>query len=164
MPSLDLLASPPTQNEPVDMFALEQTSRLIEARLSDYRVKAEVVGFSPGPVITRFELELAPGVKAAHISNLSRDLARSLSATAVRIVEVIPGKPYVGLELPNRKRQTVYLREVLDCDKFRRNPSPLTIVLGKDIESEPVIADLEKMPICWFPVPLVRVNRLGLTQ
>jgi len=146
MPSLDLIASPPAQNEPVDMFALEQTSRLIEARLSDYRVKAEVVGFSPGPVITRFELELAPGVKAASISNLSRDLARSLSATAVRIVEVIPGKPYVGLELPNRKRQTVYLREVLDCDKFRRNPSPLTIVLGKDIEGEPVIADLEKMP------------------
>lgn len=146
MPSLDLLAIPPAQNEPVDMFALEQTSRLIEARLSDYRVKAEVVGFSPGPVITRFELELAPGVKAARISNLSRDLARSLSATAVRIVEVIPGKPYVGLELPNRKRQTVYLREVLDCDKFRRNPSPLTIVLGKDIEGEPVIADLEKMP------------------
>lgn len=146
MPSLDLLASPPNHNEPVDMFALQQTSRLIEARLSDYRVKAEVVGFSPGPVITRFELDLAPGVKAARISNLSRDLARSLSATAVRIVEVIPGKPYVGLELPNKKRQTVYLREVLDCDKFRRNPSPLTIVLGKDIEGEPVIADLEKMP------------------
>ncbi|HGJ5876359.1 MAG TPA: DNA translocase FtsK 4TM domain-containing protein [Arsenophonus sp.] len=146
MPSLDLLASPPTQNEPVDMFALEQTSRLIEARLSDYRVKAEVVGFSPGPVITRFELDLAPGVKAARISNLSRDLARSLSATAVRIVEVIPGKPYVGLELPNKKRQAVYLREVLDCDKFRRNLSPLTIVLGKDIEGEPVITDLEKMP------------------
>lgn len=146
MPSLDLLASPPNHNEPVDMFALEQTSRLIEARLSDYRVKAEVVGFSPGPVITRFELDLAPGVKAARISNLSRDLARSLSATAVRIVEVIPGKPYVGLELPNKKRQTVYLREVLDCDKFRRNSSPLTIVLGKDIEGEPVIADLEKMP------------------
>ncbi|MFS1538149.1 MAG: DNA translocase FtsK 4TM domain-containing protein [Candidatus Phlomobacter fragariae] len=146
MPSLDLLASPPSQNEPVDMFSLEQTSRLIEARLSDYRVKAEVVGFSPGPVITRFELDLAPGVKAARISNLSRDLARSLSATAVRIVEVIPGKPYVGLELPNKKRQTVYLHEVLDCGKFRRNSSPLTIVLGKDIEGEPVIADLEKMP------------------
>ncbi|WP_262362769.1 DNA translocase FtsK, partial [Providencia rustigianii] len=146
MPSLDLLASPPEQEEPVDMFKLEQTGRLIEARLNDYRVKAEVVGFSPGPVITRFELDLAPGVKAARISTLSRDLARSLSTTAVRVVEVIPGKPYVGLELPNEKRQTVYLREVLDCDDFRKNPSPLTIVLGKDIEGDPVVADLAKMP------------------
>ncbi|MEX9948156.1 DNA translocase FtsK 4TM domain-containing protein [Providencia alcalifaciens] len=146
MPSLDLLASPPEQEEPVDMFKLEQTARLIEARLNDYRVKAEVVGFSPGPVITRFELDLAPGVKAARISTLSRDLARSLSTTAVRVVEVIPGKPYVGLELPNEKRQTVYLSEVLDCDDFRKNPSPLTIVLGKDIEGEPVVADLAKMP------------------
>ncbi|WP_370588428.1 DNA translocase FtsK 4TM domain-containing protein [Xenorhabdus sp. BG5] len=146
MPSLDLLAEPPAEEEPVDMFALEQTSRLIEARLNDYRVKADVVGFSPGPVITRFELDLAPGVKASRISNLSRDLARSLSAVAVRIVEVIPGRPYVGLELPNKKRQTVYLREVLDCEKFRDNPSPLTIVLGKDIAGQPVVADLGKMP------------------
>ncbi|MBC8948872.1 DNA translocase FtsK 4TM domain-containing protein [Xenorhabdus sp. TS4] len=146
MPSLDLLAEPPAEEEPVDMFALEQTSRLIEARLNDYRVKADVVGFSPGPVITRFELDLAPGVKASRISNLARDLARSLSAVAVRIVEVIPGRPYVGLELPNKKRQTVYLREVLDCEKFRDNPSPLTIVLGKDIAGQPVVADLGKMP------------------
>ncbi|MDC9594138.1 DNA translocase FtsK 4TM domain-containing protein [Xenorhabdus sp. IM139775] len=146
MPSLDLLAAPPAEEAPVDMFALEQISRLIEARLNDYRVKADVVGFSPGPVITRFELDLAPGVKASRISNLSRDLARSLSAVAVRIVEVIPGKPYVGLELPNKKRQTVYLREVLDCEKFRDNPSPLTIVLGKDIAGQPVVADLGKMP------------------
>ncbi|MDC9580251.1 DNA translocase FtsK 4TM domain-containing protein [Xenorhabdus sp. PR6a] len=146
MPSLDLLAAPPAEEEPVDMLALEQISRLIEARLNDYRVKADVVGFSPGPVITRFELDLAPGVKASRISNLSRDLARSLSAVAVRIVEVIPGKPYVGLELPNKKRQTVYLREVLDCEKFRDNPSPLTIVLGKDIAGQPVVADLGKMP------------------
>ncbi|MDC9621711.1 DNA translocase FtsK, partial [Xenorhabdus sp. XENO-7] len=146
MPSLDLLTKPPAEEEPVDMFALEQISRLIEARLNDYRVKADVVGFSPGPVITRFELDLAPGVKASRISNLSRDLARSLSAVAVRIVEVIPGKPYVGLELPNKKRHTVYLREVLDCEKFRDNPSPLTIVLGKDIAGQPVVADLGKMP------------------
>ncbi|MBD2802319.1 cell division protein FtsK, partial [Xenorhabdus sp. M] len=146
MPSLGLLAKPPEEEEPVDMFALEQTSRLIEARLNDYRVKADVVGFSPGPVITRFELDLAPGVKASRISNLSRDLARSLSAVAVRIVEVIPGQPYVGLELPNKKRQTVYLREVLDCEKFRNDPSPLTIVLGKDIAGQPVVADLGKMP------------------
>ncbi|MBW1253472.1 cell division protein FtsK [Pantoea allii] len=146
LPSLDLLTAPPVEEEPVDMFALEQTARLVESRLGDYRVKAEVVGISPGPVITRFELDLAPGVKAARISNLSRDLARSLSTTAVRVVEVIPGKPYVGLELPNKHRQTVYLREVLDCPKFRDNPSPLAVVLGKDIAGQPVVADLAKMP------------------
>ena len=146
LPTLDLLTSPPLEEEPVDMFALEQTARLVEARLGDYRVKAEVVGISPGPVITRFELDLAPGVKASRISNLSRDLARSLSAVAVRVVEVIPGKPYVGLELPNRHRQTVYLREVLDCPQFRENTSPLAIVLGKDIAGQPVVADLAKMP------------------
>lgn len=146
LPTLDLLTAPPAEAEPVDMFALEQTARLVEARLADYRVKAEVVGISPGPVITRFELDLAPGVKAARISNLSRDLARSLSAVAVRVVEVIPGKPYVGLELPNKHRQTVYMREVLECDKFRDNPSPLAVVLGKDIAGQPVVADLAKMP------------------
>ena len=146
LPSLDLLTAPPAEEEPVDMFSLEQTARLVEARLGDYRVKAEVVGISPGPVITRFELDLAPGVKAARISNLSRDLARSLSTVAVRVVEVIPGKPYVGLELPNKHRQTVYLREVLDCPKFRDNPSPLSVVLGKDIAGQPVVADLAKMP------------------
>ncbi len=132
LPSLDLLTQPPSEVEPVDTFALEQ--------------KADVVNYSPGPVITRFELNLAPGVKAARISNLSRDLARSLSTVAVRVVEVIPGKPYVGLELPNKKRQTVYLREVLDCAKFRESPSPLTVVLGKDIAGDPIIADLAKMP------------------
>ncbi|WMY73072.1 DNA translocase FtsK 4TM domain-containing protein [Buttiauxella selenatireducens] len=146
LPSLDLLTSPPAEVEPVDTFALEQMARLVEARLADYRIKADVVDYSPGPVITRFELDLAPGVKAARISNLSRDLARSLSTVAVRVVEVIPGKPYVGLELPNKKRQTVYLREVLDCAKFRDSASPLTVVLGKDIGGEPVIADLAKMP------------------
>ena len=146
LPSLDLLTSPPSEVEPVDTFALEQMARLVETRLADFRIKADVVNYSPGPVITRFELNLAPGVKAARISNLSRDLARSLSTVAVRVVEVIPGKPYVGLELPNKKRQTVYLREVLDNAKFRDNPSPLTIVLGKDIAGEPVVADLAKMP------------------
>ncbi|MBS4429826.1 cell division protein FtsK [Pectobacterium punjabense] len=146
LPTLDLLTPPPASEAPVDNFALEQTARLIEARLADFRVKADVVDHSPGPVITRFELDLAPGVKAARISNLSRDLARSLSVVAVRIVEVIPGRPYVGLELPNAHRQTVYLREVLDCDAFLDNPSPLSIVLGKDIAGEPVVADLAKMP------------------
>ncbi|HIH5241200.1 TPA: DNA translocase FtsK [Raoultella ornithinolytica] len=146
LPSLDLLTPPPSEVEPVDTFALEQMARLVEARLADFRIKADVVNYSPGPVITRFELNLAPGVKAARISNLSRDLARSLSTIAVRVVEVIPGKPYVGLELPNKKRQTVYLREVLDNTKFRDNPSPLTVVLGKDIAGDPVVADLAKMP------------------
>lgn len=102
LPSLDLLTPPPSEVEPVDTFALEQMARLVEARLADFRIKADVVNYSPGPVITRFELNLAPGVKAARISNLSRDLARSLSTVAVRVVEVIPGKPYVGLELPNK--------------------------------------------------------------
>ncbi|HHR9849606.1 TPA: DNA translocase FtsK [Salmonella enterica subsp. enterica serovar Typhimurium] len=146
LPSLDLLTPPPSEVEPVDTFALKQMARLVEARLADFRIKADVVNYSPGPVITRFELNLAPGVKAARISNLSRDLARSLSTVAVRVVEVIPGKPYVGLELPNKKRQTVYLREVLDNAKFRENPSPLTVVLGKDIAGDPVVADLAKMP------------------
>ncbi|EBV6934438.1 DNA translocase FtsK [Salmonella enterica subsp. enterica serovar Bredeney] len=146
LPSLDLLTPPPSEVEPVDTFALEQMARLVEARLADFRIKADVVNYSPGPVITRFELNLAPGVKAARISNLSQDLARSLSTVAVRVVEVIPGKPYVGLELPNKKRQTVYLREVLDNAKFRENPSPLTVVLGKDIAGDPVVADLAKMP------------------
>uniref|UniRef100_T1H9P1 Outer-membrane lipoprotein carrier protein n=1 Tax=Rhodnius prolixus TaxID=13249 RepID=T1H9P1_RHOPR len=112
LPTLELLTAPPESEAPVDHFELEQTARLIEARLADYRVTASVVGYDAGPVITRFELDLAPGVKAARISNLSRDLARSLSVVAVRVVEVIPGKPYVGLELPNKLRHTVYLREV----------------------------------------------------
>ena len=146
LPSLALLTPPPTEIVPVDTFAMEQMARLVETQLANFRIKADVVDYSPGPVITRFELNLAPGVKASKISNLSRDLARSLSTVAVRVVEVIPGKPYVGLELPNKKRQTVYLREVLDCDKFRDNPSPLTVVLGKDIAGEPVVADLAKMP------------------
>ncbi|WP_342220865.1 DNA translocase FtsK 4TM domain-containing protein [Candidatus Fukatsuia endosymbiont of Tuberolachnus salignus] len=146
LPTLDLLAVPPTEEKPVDMFALEKTARLVETRLADYRVKAKVVEISPGPVITRFALDLAPGVKAARISGLSRDLARSLSAIAVRVVEVIPGEPYVGLELPNKDRQTVYLREVLNCAKFRATHSPLAMVLGKDIAGQPVIADLAKMP------------------
>lgn len=145
-PPLNLLTPLPLEEEQVDMFRLEQMARLVEERLADYRVKAEVVGILPGPVITRFELDLAPGVKAARISNLSRDLARSLSALAVRVVEVIPGKPYVGLELPNRYRQTVYLREVLDCAKFFESPSPLSVVLGKDIAGQSVVADLAKMP------------------
>ncbi|GKX62519.1 DNA translocase FtsK [Pragia fontium] len=146
LPSLDLLSAPPTNQAPVDMEALEETARLLERRLADFRVKAHVVDILPGPVITRFELDLAPGVKAARISSLARDLARSLSVTAVRVVEVIPGKPYVGLELPNEHRQTVYMREVLNSPEFSNASSPLTVVLGKDISGQPVTADLAKMP------------------
>lgn len=146
LPSLDLLAAPPANPTPIDVDALEETARLIERRLADFRVKARVVDILPGPVITRFELDLAPGVKAARISSLARDLARSLSVVAVRVVEVIPGKPYVGLELPNEHRQTVYMREVLNGPEFTNASSPLTIVLGKDISGQPVVADLAKMP------------------
>lgn len=146
LPSLDLLAAPPVNPTPIDMELLEETARLIERRLADFRVKADVVDILPGPVITRFELDLAPGVKAARISSLARDLARSLSVIAVRVVEVIPGKPYVGLELPNEHRQTVYMREVLNGPEFRDAASPLTVVLGKDISGQPVVADLAKMP------------------
>ncbi|MGL5006539.1 MAG: DNA translocase FtsK 4TM domain-containing protein [Plesiomonas sp.] len=146
LPTLELLAKPTNTEQPVSDQELEATARLVEERLNDYRIKADVAEISPGPVITRFELDLAPGVKAARISNLSRDLARALSTSAVRVVEVIPGKSYVGLELPNKNRQTVFLREVLDCDAFRQSTSPLTVVLGKDIAGEPVVADLAKMP------------------
>ena len=146
LPSLDLLTAPPTTRIEVDHVALNAMSQLIEKSLADYRVKAKVVDYMPGPVITRFEIELAPGIKAARISTLDRDLARSLSMPSVRVVEVIPGKPYVGIELPNKNRQTVYFREVLDSHQFRDAQSPLTVVLGKDIAGQSVVADLAKMP------------------
>lgn len=146
LPLLDLLTAPPVKQIDVDHNALQATAQLIERCLADYRVKARVVDYLPGPVITRFELELAPGVKAARISTLDRDLARSLSMPSVRVVEVIPGKPYVGIELPNKHRQTVYLREVLDSPQFKDAKSPLTVALGKDIAGQSVVADLAKMP------------------
>ncbi|NUF48368.1 cell division protein FtsK [Gilliamella sp. ESL0250] len=146
LPSLNLLTAPPTARIEIDHVALNAMSELIEKSLSDYRVKAKVVDYLPGPVITRFEIELAPGIKAARISTLDRDLARSLSMPSVRVVEVIPGKPYVGIELPNKNRQTVYFREVLDSPQFKEAQSPLTIVLGKDIAGQSVVADLAKMP------------------
>jgi DNA segregation ATPase FtsK/SpoIIIE, S-DNA-T family len=146
LPSLNLLTPPPTTRIEVDHGALNAMSEKIEKSLADYRVKAKVVDYLPGPVITRFEIELAPGIKAARISTLDRDLARSLSMPSVRVVEVIPGKPYVGIELPNKNRQTVYFREVLDSPQFKNAQSPLTIVLGKDIAGQSVVADLAKMP------------------
>ncbi|WP_116472385.1 DNA translocase FtsK [Zobellella maritima] len=146
LPSVELLDLPQRQHQPVSETELERIARLVEAKLADYNVQASVVGVYPGPVITRFELDLAPGVKVSKITNLARDLARSLSAISVRVVEVIPGKPYVGLELPNSRRETVFLREVLDSDAFRHSEHPLTLVLGQDIAGEPVVANLARMP------------------
>ncbi len=146
LPSLDLLDRPDKAKNPVTEEELEAVSRLVETKLLDFGVQAAVVGVYPGPVVTRFELELAPGVKVAKISSLAKDLARSLSAVSVRVVEVIPGKTYVGLELPNKHREIVRLSEVIGAPKFEQNPSPLTMVLGKDIAGQPVVADLGKMP------------------
>ncbi|WP_341665404.1 DNA translocase FtsK 4TM domain-containing protein [Vibrio sp.] len=146
MPTLELLYHPEKRENFIDRQALENIARLVESKLADYKIKAEVVGIFPGPVITRFELDLAPGVKVSRISGLSMDLARSLSAMAVRVVEVIPGKPYVGLELPNMSRQTVYFSDVIASSQFADAKSPTTVVLGQDIAGEAVVADLAKMP------------------
>ncbi|WP_394239772.1 DNA translocase FtsK [Vibrio astriarenae] len=146
MPTLELLYHPEKRENFIDREALEGIARLVESKLADYKIQAEVVDIFPGPVITRFELDLAPGVKVSRISGLSMDLARSLSAMAVRVVEVIPGKPYVGLELPNMSRQTVFFSDVVGSQQFIEAKSPTTVVLGQDIAGEAVIADLAKMP------------------
>ncbi|WOT03633.1 DNA translocase FtsK [Shewanella youngdeokensis] len=146
LPSISLLDIPNRQSNPISQEELDQVGKLVEVKLADFNIVASVVGVYPGPVITRFELELAPGIKASKITNLSKDLARSLLAESVRVVEVIPGKPYVGLELPNKFRETVFMRDVLDCEEFRDNPSHLSMVLGSDIGGKPVIVDLGKMP------------------
>ncbi|MEZ8039525.1 DNA translocase FtsK 4TM domain-containing protein [Vibrio sp. 1F263] len=146
LPTLELLFHPEKRETFIDRDALEAIARLVESKLADYKIKADVVDIFPGPVITRFELDLAPGVKVSRISGLSMDLARSLSALAVRVVEVIPGKPYVGLELPNMSRQTVFFSDVVGSPQFQEATSPTTVVLGQDIAGEAVIADLSKMP------------------
>ncbi|ENM5844963.1 DNA translocase FtsK 4TM domain-containing protein [Vibrio mimicus] len=146
MPTLELLYHPEKPENFIDRDALEEIARLVESKLADYKIQAQVVDIFPGPVITRFELDLAPGVKVSRISSLSMDLARSLSAMAVRVVEVIPGKPYVGLELPNMSRQTVYLSDVIASPQFKESKSPTTVVLGQDIAGDAVVADLSKMP------------------
>jgi DNA segregation ATPase FtsK/SpoIIIE, S-DNA-T family len=146
LPSLDLLSMPAMQQTEINHLELDAMARLIEKSLSDFRIKARVVNYLSGPVITLFEIELAPGVKAARISTLDRDLARSLSMSSVRVVEVIPGKPYIGIEVPNRYRQTVYFKDVLDSPQFREANSPLTVVLGKDIGGQAIIADIAKTP------------------
>ena len=146
MPSINLLDRPDKEENPIDQEQLDAVSRLVEAKLAEFGVKADVVAVFPGPVITRFELDLAPGVKVSKISNLSKDLARSLSAKSVRVVEVIPGKSVIGLELPNQHREIVYLRDVLGCEKFETSSSTLTMAIGKDIAGDPVVVDLAKMP------------------
>lgn len=146
LPSLALLDRPNQEENPLSQEELDQISRTVESVLKDFGVDVHVAGVQPGPVITRFELDLAPGVKVSKISNLAKDIARSLSAIAVRVVEVIPGKSFVGLELPNKHREIVQLHEVLACDAFQNSTSPLSMVLGKDISGKPVVVDLAKMP------------------
>lgn len=146
LPPLSLLDEPPPAQETVSVETLEFTSRLIEKKLSDFGVEAKVVAAYPGPVITRYEIEPATGVKGSQIVNLARDLARSLSLTSIRVVETIPGKNYMGLELPNPKRQIVRLTEILGSKVYNDSHSALTVALGKDIAGNPVVADLAKMP------------------
>jgi len=146
LPSLDLLDLPKKLVNPIAQEDLDRVSRLVEAKLLDFNIIATVVDVFPGPVITRFELDLAPGIKVSKISGLSKDLARSLSALSVRVVEVIPGKSVIGIEIPNENREVVYLRENLSSDKFSQSKSALTMVLGKDIAGMPVVVDLGKMP------------------
>src|SRR5690606_22064638 len=125
---------------------LEKMSRLVELKLADFGIQVEVVAVQPGPVVTRFELQPAPGVKVSQITNLSKDLARSLATVSVRVVEVIPGKPYVGLEIPNEVRELVSLGEIIKSQAYDELKSPLTLALGKDIAGQPVVADLQRMP------------------
>ncbi|GGW97394.1 DNA translocase FtsK [Alteromonas halophila] len=146
MPSVDLLERPDRHENPITQEELDAVSRLVEDKLADFNIEATVVGVYPGPVITRFELDLAPGVKVSKITGLSKDLARAMSAISVRVVEVIPGKSVIGLELPNKKREMVRLSEVIACDTFQSNDSALTMVLGADISGKPVVVDLAKMP------------------
>ena len=146
LPSFDLLQRADVKKNPISEEELQQVARLLEAKLLDFNVQANVVNVLPGPVITRFELELAPGVKVSKITTLAKDLARAMSAISVRVVEVIPGKSVIGLELPNKHREMVRLSEVIGCEAFQKKESPLTMVLGADISGEPVIVDLATMP------------------
>ena len=146
LPPLSLLDEAPPSQESVSVETMEFTSRLIEKKLSDFGVEVKVVAAYPGPVITRYEIEPATGVKGSQIVNLARDLARSLSLTSIRVVETIPGKNYMGLELPNPKRQIVRLTEILGSKVYNDSQSSLTIALGKDIAGNPIVADLAKMP------------------
>jgi S-DNA-T family DNA segregation ATPase FtsK/SpoIIIE len=146
LPPLALLDAPPATRDTVSPETLEYTSRLIEKKLSDFGVSANVVAAYPGPVITRYEIEPAVGIKGSMIVNLSKDLARALSLVSIRVVETIPGKSLMGLELPNARRQSVSLSEVLGSQVYADSPSPVTLALGNDIAGRPVVADLARMP------------------
>ena len=146
LPNLALLDDPPLREQAYSNESLEAMSRLVELKLKDFGIEVEVVSVSPGPIITRFELDPAPGVKVSKISTLSKDLARSLSVISVRIVEVIPGKSFIGLEIPNESRELVTLGEILKSKVYDEMSSPLTLALGKDIGGNSVVADLSKMP------------------
>ncbi len=146
LPPLELLDDPPEQVAGYSTEVLEAISRQVELKLADFGVQVDVVEVHPGPVITRFELQPAPGIKSAQITNLAKDLARGLSVISVRVVEVIPGKSTIGLEIPNAVRQTVYLSEILQSEVFDRSASPLTLALGKSIGGNPEIADITRMP------------------
>ncbi len=146
LPALRLLDPPKPQEKGFSNEALEALSRLVEIKLADFGIEVEVVAVHPGPVITRFEMEPAPGVKASKITALSKDLARSLSVPSILVVEVIPGKTCVGLEIPNEHREIVSLSEILMSKQYDKSASPLTLGLGKDIAGHPVVADLAKMP------------------
>ncbi|UNM96594.1 DNA translocase FtsK 4TM domain-containing protein [Ignatzschineria rhizosphaerae] len=146
LPGLDLLGNPPPVTESYDALELQELASLIEDQFKNFNIEVKVVNIEPGPVITRFELDLAAGVKIAQINNLNKDIARALSVTSVRIVDIIPGKPYIGLEIPNKKRQIVYFKEGLYADAYRNSKHPLTILLGKDVSGQQVVANLMKMP------------------
>ncbi len=148
LPQVDLLDEAGARQESVSAESLEMTSRLIEKKLKDFGVEVRVVAASPGPVITRYEIEPATGVKGAQVVNLAKDLARSLSLVSIRVVEVVPGKNYMALELPNARRQTIRLSEILGSEVYNGSASMLTLGLGKDIVGNPVVADLAKMPHC----------------
>src|SRR5690606_22983421 len=146
LPPLSLLDEPPPREGGYTAEDLEKMSRLVELKLADFGIQVEVVAVQPGPVVTRFELQPAPGVKVSQITNLSKDLARSLSTVSVRVVAVIPGKPHVGLEIPNEVRELVSLGEIIKSEAYDEEKSPLTLALGKDIAGQPVVADLQRMP------------------
>ncbi len=145
-PPLTLLDDPKPQKSGYSAEELEVLSRQVELKLADFKVKVKVVGVLPGPVVTRFELEPAAGVKVAQVVNLAKDVARGLSVISVRIVDVIPGKPYIGLEIPNTNREIVYLSEILRSVEYDKSRSPLTLGMGKDISGKPVVVDIAKMP------------------
>ena len=146
LPGLELLGNPPATGESYDPEELQELADLIESQFKHFNIEVKVVNIEPGPVITRFELDLAPGVKIAQINNLNKDIARALSVASVRIVEIIPGKPYIGLEIPNKNRQTVYFKEGLYADEYRNSHHPLTILLGKDVSGKQEVANLKDMP------------------